>query len=610
MQCKQQNYMNIRHLYQYAAFAVLFILTGCVGTGLSTPWSVEDYRRPAQGAPNQLSKSSLSNPDLFYANQDYSVQQIANTQNAAAISDNDDRSNIPYQRFEQTLQDFSRAQKDSGQRALAAQEQRQKQAFLGAKLPQDPGVAPSIQTAPPPSNAHLNKDDYPAIDGDNGVYAPNQAQYQGQYQDQAQPSTARQSNFFDNLRNLGRSNKKSDDIRVALLVPLTGEHSHIGQAMLKASEIAIFNLGIANYHILPRDTKGTQQGARLALRSAIDDGADVVIGPLFTQSTRAIKSIARSNNLKVFSFTTDWRVADNNTFTMGFLPFSQVQKIMEHAAAQGLRRIGVLAPDNDYGQAVIHAYQNTAAQLGLETVNIVRYPLDSANISPVIKEFTHYDERAENLKLYLASLEQELELQPDNIELQKEIESLQGRDTYGESPYDAVLLPIGGEQAKAIANLLSFYDLDPDQVVRLGTGLWDDLALATEPNMAGGRFAASSPDARKSFINQYRQLYGVEPPRLASLAYDATSLTAVLGRGRLLQGASDTDLFKLRDITNPNGFAGIDGIFRFHPDGLIERGLAILNFTARKDIAILEPAPATFEHVTDQAASTTSQQRY
>ena len=529
-------------------FAAL-CLTGCSG-GFGSPddpWKTVDYRRPAQGAPNQLSKSSLTDPDLFYARSNLEIQDIQKQE--AKQAPDADRSNIPYQRFQQTLDNFSN-EDEAESNKKSVESSYDQQDFLGAKLPEDPGTVPTQQ---------------------------------------AQNQNAATSNDAFDLQQ-----DATPTIKAALLVPLTGEHKLIGQAMLKASETAMFNIGAQDYELLPRDTKGTVQGAREAMQSAIDDGAHVIMGPLFAGSTKAIKPLARRHDIKVFSFTTDWTVADEDTYTMGFLPFSQVQKIVEHASREGLLRIGILAPDNQYGQAVIQAYQANAAIYGLETINIVKYPVTSPDISPIIREFTNYDFRVEELNQLIRPLKDELKLRPNDDDLKRQIAELEAQDTAGEPPYDAVLLPIGGEQAKAIANLLSFYDLDPEDVVRLGTGVWDDPALATEPNMEGGRFAASSPQGRRSFENQYRRLYGVNPPRLASLAYDATALTVVLGRNRLVQGFNESDLYKERDITNPNGYAGVDGIFRFRPDGLIERGLSILTFNKRR-VKILEDAPTTFE---------------
>jgi branched-chain amino acid transport system substrate-binding protein len=155
-----------------------------------------------------------------------------------------------------------------------------------------------------------------------------------------------------------------------------------------------------------------------------------------------------------------------------------------------------------------------------------------------------------------------------------------------------VLLPVGGDLAKGLGNMLSQYDLSARNVRRLGTGLWDDASLSTEPGLDGGWFAAPSPQNRVSFENRFNTLYRETPPRLASLAYDATALAAVLARTGIKQAGYPS--FDRNSIANPNGFAGIDGIFRFRPDGNVERGLAILQLNKGR-IEVVEDAPRTFQ---------------
>ncbi len=51
--------------------------------------------------------------------------------------------------------------------------------------------------------------------------------------------------------------------------------------------------------------------------------------------------------------------------------------------------------------------------------------------------------------------------------------------------------------------------------------------------------------------------------------------------------------FDRASLTNPNGFSGVDGIFRFGQNGLAERGMAILQIGAGR-ANMLEAAPASF----------------
>ena len=153
---------------------------------------------------------------------------------------------------------------------------------------------------------------------------------------------------------------------------------------------------------------------------------------------------------------------------------------------------------------------------------------------------------------------------------------------------DELLLADGGKRLLAIAALLPFYDIDPKKVKMLGTGQWDAPGLGAEPALIGGWFAAPPPTARTDFVNTYKSTYGRTPPRLATLAYDATALAAVLARSEKGPGFSATA------ITVPSGFWGRDGIFRFLPGGVAERGLAVMK-VGRNGAEIISRAPETFQ---------------
>lgn len=354
-------------------------------------------------------------------------------------------------------------------------------------------------------------------------------------------------------------------VKVAILVPLSGSSADVGEAILNAAQLALFDVGADTFELMPRDTKGTAPGAAAAAQSALHEGAQLILGPLFTEEVRAVTPIAAASNVNVVAFTTDWKQAGGNTFVMGFMPFGQVQRVVSYAAAKGIRRIGVIAPQTEYGNAVMSAYNAAAQRYGITTVDSLRFHPGDTGLSVPMQNFSRIGAR----KL--------------------------ANGAFAPPPFDAVFLPAGGSDAQTISNLMSYYELDPAQVRRLGTGLWDDGALRREANLNGGWFAAPDPYARAVFESKYRDAYGSTPPRLASLGYDATALAAVLAKTGL--STRGTPAFDRAAITNPNGFAGIDGIFRFHEDGLAERGLAILEMRGGQ-ISVVDPAPRTFQSAT------------
>jgi ABC-type branched-subunit amino acid transport system substrate-binding protein len=339
-------------------------------------------------------------------------------------------------------------------------------------------------------------------------------------------------------------------VKVGVLLPLSGSNAELGQAMLNAAQMALFDVGHNSFELVPRDTKGTAEGAKTAAREVLSEGAQLVLGPIFAAEVRAAKTITKSAGINMVAFSTDWTIADNSTYVMGFMPFDQVRRVLSHAAQNGVKNVGIFAPASDYGNAIMSAYKNAAPAAGLNTVQIKRFGPDGKNLPAEMQAFANGP------------------------------------------PIEAFLMPAGGQQARQIASLAAQYGLPAASVRQLGTGLWDDPALATETNLNGGWFAAPSPALRDGFERNYAQTFGNNAPRLATLAYDATALAAVLARNGLEKGAKPS--FDSISIQNPSGFAGIDGIFRFREGGLVERGLAVLEFR-NGTTQIVSDAPQSFE---------------
>ena len=381
-------------------------------------------------------------------------------------------------------------------------------------------------------------------------------------------------------------------VKVGLLVPLSGPHADLGEALLQAAQLALFDSRYDSLELVPRDTKGTAQGARQAAEDAVNAGAQIILGPLFADSVRAARPVASRRNISMVAFSTDWTLAGGNTYIMGFLPFAQVQRIATYARQQGLNRIAILAPNDNYGNAVISAYNSLAYRGSLPTADVVRYPVDDSDISGMIRNLTQYDSRVEVQNQQMRPLQERLKQNPNDTDAAARLAKLRENGADAAPPFDAILLPTGGEQLRSIANMLSYYDLGPGKVKRLGTGLWDDSGLAAETSLRGSWYAAPDPDTRATFEMRYNNTYGHMPPRLATLAYDATALAAVIARNSY--HTHGRPVFNHAMLANPNGFAGIDGIFRFRPDGLVERGLAVLEIRDGRT-KVIDPAPKTFQ---------------
>lgn len=370
--------------------------------------------------------------------------------------------------------------------------------------------------------------------------------------------------------------------RVALLLPMTGQYSELGTAMRRAAEMALFDAASDQFELSPIDTQGTPDGASRALSRAMQQDAVLILGPLFSTSASAIKSRVTEEGIPAIAFSNDRTVAGNGLYVMGFLPQQQVDRVVSYTASQGMTRFAALAPDTPYGRSIVGHLQQSAAKTDATITRTSFYPPEQADVSETVKAFADYGSRQAALEAEKRRLRSS-----GSAEARARLSRLENVDTLGDVPFDAVLLPDGGTKLQIVASLLAYYDVDPDKVQFLGTGQWDDPLVPREPTLHGGWFAAPPAEARTRFEERYSQSYGNRPPRLATLAYDAVAMAATLSR------KSPDGLVTHEMITDPEGFYGLDGLFRFRRDGLNERGLSVLE-VQRGGFQPISPAPERF----------------
>jgi ABC-type branched-subunit amino acid transport system substrate-binding protein len=348
-------------------------------------------------------------------------------------------------------------------------------------------------------------------------------------------------------------------IKVALLLPLSGPNAELGKAMLEAAQLALFTTGGDKLTLVPRDTTGTADGAAKAAKSAIDDGAKLILGPLIADEVVAVRPIAQAANVNVIGFATKTEVAGGNVFLMGFLPKQEVVREVSYARDQGLGKFAALAPNSPYGHLMGDALKEIVPASGGTVARVEYFDTRGSDASTSIK------------RLLPAA-------------------AGPAAGAVAGPPFDALLVPAGGDQLKQVAAQLKNAGVDSATTRLLGSGLWDDPSITNDPNLAGGWFAASPPDIRHEFEARYQGAYGRVPPRLASLGFDAAALAAVLAKG------DSADPFSVQAIQNPNGFTGVDGLFRFGADGLVQRGLAVQEVSPGGD-KVVSPAPKSFQNL-------------
>jgi ABC-type branched-subunit amino acid transport system substrate-binding protein len=340
----------------------------------------------------------------------------------------------------------------------------------------------------------------------------------------------------------------SGQVRVGLILPLSagGNAGLAAQSMRNAAEMALAEFNSPNLQLLVKDDAGTAQGAQQATQQAIDEGAEIILGPLFAQAVGPAGQAARARGIPVIAFSTDANVAGRGIYLLSFLPESDVDRIVDYAVERGKRSIAALLPENAYGSVVEAALRQVAARKGARIIAIERYPADRQRMQDPVRRIAQIANQA-----------------------------------------DAIFIPDDPDSVVAVGQTLVTAGVNMKRVQLLGTGLWESSRIFAEATLHGGWYPAPDPAGYRSFATRYRSRYGQDPIRTATLSYDAVSLVAALVKTQGPQRFSEPVL------TSSAGFAGVDGIFRFRPDGTNDRGLAVLRVTPGGG-QVISPAPKNF----------------
>ena len=377
--------------------------------------------------------------------------------------------------------------------------------------------------------------------------------------------------------------------RVGLLLPVSGSRGDFGQGMLRAARLAQDDVADPERFAMDvYDTKGTPEGARQAAQDAMDAGAKLLLGPVFSSSVDAVARIVEGGRVPVVAFSNDRRVARDGVWVTGLLPGEQVERIVGYAAAQGKQRFAVLAPDNDYGRLVVEAVAEAAHTHDVELVDSRLLDTESRDISEPVKALAAYGRRQQKLKQRISELQNR-----GDAQAKREVLRLRNQDTLGAAPFDAMLLPIRASRLRKLAPILPDYDIDPAEVQFLGTNEWAGMDLSGDPNLQGAWYTAPSPDGGSRFKQRYRSIHGSTPPDIAGLAYDATALAGLMARRAAQDGTPPFRTFTPERLTQRNGFTGYNGLFRLNTDGLVERGYAVIQVTGSGQ-EVIDSAPSSF----------------
>lgn len=330
--------------------------------------------------------------------------------------------------------------------------------------------------------------------------------------------------------------------RIALLVPMSGPNAAVGESFANATTMALLDTNAQNIRITTYDTAS---GPAAAATKAVQDGNKLILGPLQAEDVAPVATVARASRVPLISYASDAGVAARDVFVMGTVPAGSLGRTVSFARTRGLTRFAVLAPNGDYGARARAAFDQAVKAAGGTVVASEGY--DRAN--------------------------------PSVISAARRLKTKGG--------FDAVLIADGARFAVLAAPQLKAAAAPTPRI--LGTELWSgEVSIGSTPALRGAWFSAISDSRFKTFADSYQSRFGSRPHRVATQGYDSVLLTI-----RIARDWRPGTPFPLARLTDSGGFLGLDGPFRFAPNGLIERALEVRE-ARTGGVVVVSPAPDKF----------------
>lgn len=333
--------------------------------------------------------------------------------------------------------------------------------------------------------------------------------------------------------------------RIALLVPLSGANAGVGRSLQNATQLAVLDTRSDAMRITTYDT-AAPGGAAAAAQQAISDGNRLILGPLLAEEAREVAPIARRARVPVLSFSNDASVAGNGTYILGYVPSQSIERVVNYATRSGIKDFAGLIPSGLYGErastAMLRAVEDAGGRvLAMET----------------------YDGRPGSMTSAVAKI--------------------------GRSPFQAILIAGSADGAVTAVPLIR-RSASGKSARLLGTELWNtDSAIGSKAALNGAWFASVPDNYYRQYASKYRARFSAAPYRLSTLGYDAVLLTV-----RIARDWRPGDEFPAARLTEREGFAGLDGAFRFGRDGVAERALEVQEIRGGTT-ATVSPAPPNFK---------------
>ncbi len=308
----------------------------------------------------------------------------------------------------------------------------------------------------------------------------------------------------------------SEKIRIGLIVPLSGENYLIGEKIIKSIRMAINRINDDRIEIIPKDSKSNPIDALKVSKELNKEGVKIVIGPVFNESTKYLDDL---KDITFISLTNKLINNPKNVISAGVNAISQLQTIKKFNDKNNLSKSILLIPKSQFKKEIEEAINKTK----IKHKKVFYYDREPTKLTKQIEDLTKYQIRKNNLKFEIERIES-LSFK----DKEKRIQNLTKKDTLGSIDFDSVIIADFDENLKSVATSLLYTDVSSKRISYITLNQWFDESLLKENSLHPIYFPSINKVNYERFMNDFKNVYGLDGDQLSFLSYDLIGLVYFL----------------------------------------------------------------------------------
>jgi ABC-type branched-subunit amino acid transport system substrate-binding protein len=401
--------------------------------------------------------------------------------------------------------------------------------------------------------------------------------------------------------------------KIAVLLPLSGSAKKVGNSLKNSIEMAYYDINNENIELSFYDTKGDASVAKEKAEMAVSEGADIFLGPLFSDSVKAVSNVAGSKY--VISFTTDTSVLSDKTYSINYLKSQEMERIISYMGSNNLDDSVFLLPKGDLGEILEKTILEKSREFNIDAEIVFFDEKNQKELNSMVKKITNFSKREKDLKSMKAFINPKMKYcqsigykvdekgkyDEDNtisytasnrseFETCKKYEdislNLDKKTSLGKFDKDAIFIAGSNNSIISIGAFLAYYDVKGSETKIFGLSNFENKKIKSESIFRGSLYTSPNSTIDSSFKRKYKNTYGSNPISISQIAYDAMYLISSSDMGGYISEEY---------LLAPSGFLGSSGLFRLKYNGETERGVAVKKILSSRRVGMVSKSPKSFQ---------------